>query len=113
MKMNVSTKQNMLLVSMAGLLLTVSSATAVSAENGEIVKDTKPIKKVIAVVPSDIGFDELDGDRNGKISLKEARRDSALIEKFNHTDVNQDGTITVDEYAMFALKANKTATKVN
>ncbi len=112
MKVNVSNKYSMHLISIAGLLLTIGSTTAISAEVGEIVKDTTPIKKVIAKAPSDIGFRTLDDDQNGKISLKEARKDPVLIEKFNNTDVNQDGIITVDEYAMFAVKVNK-ATNVN
>lgn len=109
MKLNLSNKlTNTVLTSIAGLLLAVGSSASFSAETTEIVKDTK----VIAKAPSDTGFKLLDSDSDGKISLKEAVKDPVLAEQFGETDVNKDGAITVEEYAMYASKADK-ATVVN
>lgn len=117
MKFNLSNKTtNTMLTSIAGLLLVAGSSATFAAESKEAVnaavKDTKAVAKVIAKAPSDTGFKALDGDSNGKISLKEAVKDPALAEQFNKTDANKDGAITAEEYAMYASKAEK-ATAVN
>jgi len=103
MKFNFSSKStNTMLVSIAGVLVAMSGNTAFAAET-----ETKAITKVIAKAPSDTGFEALDGDSDGKISLKEAIKDPALAENFNKTDVNKDGAITVEEYAMYSSAAKK------
>jgi len=107
MKLNISNKlTNTTLTSITGLLLVLGTSASFAVESKEVVKDTRAITKVLAKAPSDTGFKALDGDSDGKISLKEAVKNPALVEQFNKTDVNKDGAITVDEYAMFASKAN-------
>ncbi len=115
MKLNVSNKlTNTMLTSIAGVLLVVGTNASFAVESKEVVKGTKAITKVLAKAPSDTGFKALDGDSDGKISLKEAIKNPALAEQFNKTDINKDGAITVDEYAMFASKTNADkATAVN
>ncbi len=107
MKLNISNKlTNTTLTSITGLLLALGTSASFAVESKEVIKDTRAITKVLAKAPSDTGFKALDGDSDGKISLKEAVKNPALAEQFNKTDVNKDGAITVDEYAMFASKAN-------
>ncbi|MFW5431948.1 MAG: EF-hand domain-containing protein [Methylophilaceae bacterium] len=100
---------NTMLTSVAGLLLVVGSSTSF-ADSKEAVKaeveDTKAITK-IAEAPTDTGFKTLDGNSDGKISLKEAVKDPVLAEQFNKTDANKDGAITAEEYAMYSSKAEK------
>jgi hypothetical protein len=67
---------------------------------------------VIARAPKDSNFESLDTDNDGKISLQEAINEISLAENFNNTDVNHDGVITVDEYAMF-VKTNEEQTDIN
>lgn len=117
MKFSFSNKStNTILTSIAGLLLVVGSSASFAADSKEVVKaevkDTKTITKVIAKAPSDTGFKALDGDNDGKITLKEAVKDPALVEQFTKTDANKDGAITAEEYAMYSSKAEK-ATVVN
>lgn len=110
MKLNFSNKStNTMLTSIAGLFLVVGSSTSFAAESKAVINEieTKAITKVIAKAPSDIGFKALDRDSDGKISLKEATKNPILAENFNKTDVNKDGAITAEEYAMFASKAEK------
>jgi len=103
------------LTGMTGLLLTIGTHTALAVEKDTlIVKDTKAITKVLAKAPSDTGFKALDNDSNGKLTVEEAGKNPALADKFDQTDVNKDGAITVDEYAMFASKSSaKKDTAVN
>ncbi len=79
-------------------------ATALAASKEIITGDIRPSNAkttVIAKAPEDDRFKLLDTDRNGKISLQESIKESDLALKFNDTDVNHDGVITVDEYAMY------------
>jgi Ca2+-binding EF-hand superfamily protein len=95
----------------AGFSTTAFTATA----NKEIVTgDIKASKKitVMAKAPTDKAFESLDTDDDGKISLQEAVKNSALALKFNDTDVNHDGVITVDEYALYTSTSKET-TEVN
>ncbi|MEE9331884.1 MAG: EF-hand domain-containing protein [Methylophilaceae bacterium] len=101
---------NTMLTSVAGLLFlavnTVAIADSKEAVKAE-VKDPKAITKVVAEAPKNTGFKALDGNSDGKISLKEAVKDPVLAEKFNATDANHDGAITAEEYAMYTSKTEK------
>ncbi len=80
------------------------SATVLAASKDIITGDIRPSNAkttVIAKAPEDDRFKLLDTDGNGKISLQESIKESDLALKFNDTDVNHDGVITVDEYAMY------------
>ena len=115
MKINLPKESTLnMFTSIAGLLLVAASSTSFSVESTVAVNETetRAITKVIAKAPSDIGFKALDGDSDGKISLKEAIKNPVLAEQFNKTDVNKDGAITAEEYAMFSSKVKK-ATAIN
>jgi len=51
--------------------------------------------------PVDTDFKRLDGNGDGKLSLKEAVKDKALATQFDAIDVNHDGMIAADEYAAY------------
>ena len=79
-------------------------ATTLAASKDIITGDIRPSNAkttVIAKAPRDDRFKSLDTDGNGEISLQESIKENELALKFNDTDVNHDGVITVDEYAMY------------
>lgn len=96
-----------LLTGLACLLMTVVSSSSLAVESNETVEGTKAITKVLTKAPSDTGFKALDGNSDGKISIKEAIKNPELAEQFDQRDVNEDGDITAEEYAMFSVKTNK------
>ncbi len=51
--------------------------------------------------PTDADFKKLDGNADGKISLKEAVKDKTLATQFDLTDANHDGMLAADEYANY------------
>lgn len=55
----------------------------------------------MAKAPTDADFKKLDGNSDGKISLKEAVKDKSLATAFDATDANHDGMIAADEYANY------------
>ena len=85
---------------------TVSFANSKEVITGDI-RENKGTTTVIAKAPTDLGFKALDTDADGKVSLSEAIKDRALAENFNATDVNHDGAITVDEYALYSSTSEK------
>ncbi|ABA88985.1 hypothetical protein Pcar_1742 [Syntrophotalea carbinolica DSM 2380] len=50
-------------------------------------------------------FEALDADRNGFISTDEAASCESLLIDFGKIDVNQDGKLDPEEYAVFDQKA--------
>lgn len=90
------------------ILIAGFCVTSIAASKDIITGDIRPSNAkttVIAKAPEDAAFKSLDTDENGKISLQESIKESELALKFNDTDVNHDGVITVDEYAMY--RSNK------
>jgi hypothetical protein len=70
-------------------------------KTGEIkAADTKPAD-AMSKAPGDLDFKRLDGNGDGKLSLKEAVKDKALAAQFDTIDVNHDGMIEMDEYANY------------
>lgn len=100
---------------LSGLLLLTGFCTTALADSNIVTGDiheNSPQITFIAKAPTDLNFKSLDVDADGKITLKEAIKDMSLANQFNETDVNHDGVITVDEYAMYT-SINKKATTVN
>lgn len=62
--------------------------------------DAKPADAMIKA-PADEDFKKLDGNSDGKISLKEAVKDKSLATQFDLTDANHDGMLAADEYANY------------
>ncbi|MFV1921495.1 MAG: hypothetical protein ACMZ63_02640 [Methylotenera sp.] len=90
------------------ILITGLCATSSAATKDIVTGDIRPSNvqtTVIAKAPEDAAFKALDADGNGKISLQESINESELALKFNDTDFNHDGVITVDEFAMY--RSNK------
>ena len=56
---------------------------------------------VMTKAPVDPDFKRLDGNADGKLSLKEAVKDKSLATQFDATDANHDGMISADEYANY------------
>ncbi|HEU4620218.1 MAG TPA: EF-hand domain-containing protein [Gammaproteobacteria bacterium] len=52
-------------------------------------------------------FDELDGDHDGRISVQEAARDTALAERFAKLDTDADGELTPFEYLQYLQASNR------
>ncbi|MGQ0442212.1 MAG: EF-hand domain-containing protein [Methylophilaceae bacterium] len=52
-------------------------------------------------VADDADFRKLDGNGDGRISLREAVKDSTLIRQFDASDLNHDGMIAADEFENF------------
>ena len=46
-------------------------------------------------------FDEIDGDKNGAISMSEAKVRAELVKNFAQIDSDGDGTLSVDEYSSY------------
>ena len=103
-------------VNIIGILLVSGINTTTFAASKDIVtediKENKA-KAVIAKAPTDQDFKALDTNSDGKISLQEAVKDTALATQFNATDVNHDGAITADEYALYASNTKEPTTSVN
>ena len=79
-------------------------ATDIKANDAKMV-DAKPMdtKSIDAAskTPTDPDFKKLDGNSDGKLSLKEAVKDKTLAASFDATDVNHDGMLSADEYANY------------
>lgn len=96
MKYNLSSNSiRLIAVGTIGVLFSSSLITPAFAEAKAI--DTKKVDSA-AVKTADADFKKLDANADGKISLKEAVKDKALVNVFNITDTNQDGMLTTDEY---------------
>jgi Ca2+-binding EF-hand superfamily protein len=80
-------------------------------KSGEIrAADTKPVEP-IAKAPVDADFKKLDGNSDGKISLKEAVKDKTLATQFDMTDANHDGMIAADEFANYKMALSTKGTE--
>lgn len=88
-----------------GLLNTAHAETVNTTKHADKLAEAKPaeIKAAdpMAKAPSDADFKKLDGNSDGKISLKEAVKDKSLASAFDATDANHDGMIAADEYANY------------
>jgi Ca2+-binding EF-hand superfamily protein len=82
---------------LAFLVLTCTTGDALFAQ--AVRSELKPI-----------AFSTLDANKDGKISLSEARADPGLYEAFAMLDVNHDGYLTPAEFQAWprALKTNGT-----
>lgn len=98
-KVNKTIESKVLFIVIAGFCVT-TFANSKDIITGDI-RPSNVKSAVIAKAPKDTAFKSLDTDGNGKISLQESIKDSKLALKFNETDVNHDGVITVDEFAMY------------
>ncbi len=91
-----------------GGLGTQSAFADTSAVNGKI-----QAKEVVAAMDTsaDSDFKKLDVNSDKKISLKEAVKDKALVNNFDVTDANKDGSLTIDEYSSYktSMKSIDTA----
>ena len=84
-------------------------ATDIKANDAKMVDakptDAKPMDTKSAdaasKTPTDTDFKKLDGNSDGKLSLKEAVKDKTLAASFDATDVNHDGMLSADEYANY------------
>lgn len=56
--------------------------------------------------PADADFKKLDGNADGKLSIKEAGKDKTLASVFEKVDANQDGMVSTDEYATYKVAAS-------
>ena len=57
-------------------------------------------------VADDDGFNKLDVNKDGQISLKEAVRDRLLASQFDAIDTNHDGMLSKDEYAVYKVTSS-------
>lgn len=97
---------------LTGLFLTVGlfTLTHFSPElyadelNNNLSSNTGDEARFIAKAPKNIAFNVLDTDSDKRITLGEAKKDYRLMKFFDVSDVNQDGAITVDEYAQYKSK---------
>lgn len=98
----------------SGLVIISLSTFTFAASKNIVTDDIKEAKEkaVIAKAPTHKDFKALDTNDDGKISLQEAVKETALATQFNKTDVNHDGAITADEYALYA-STSKESTTVN
>ena len=72
---------------------------------GTLVADGKIQSKDVAAtdVTADTDFKKLDVNSDKKISLKEAVKDKGLVNSFDTTDANKDGSITIDEFSNYKI----------
>jgi hypothetical protein len=49
-------------------------------------------------------FEDLDGNHNGAISMKEAKASKDIADNFSKIDTNGDNSISVDEYTAYMNK---------
>jgi len=94
-------------------LFVASLSTSAFAASKEIksgdIKENK-VGSVIAKAPIDKDFKALDNNGDGKITLQEAIKNTALATQFNAVDLNHDGVITADEYALYATSTQEPTT---
>jgi Ca2+-binding EF-hand superfamily protein len=107
---------NLTKITLAGffsVLLVASLSTSAVAASKEIrtgdIKENK-VGSVIAKAPVDKDFKALDSNGDGKITLQEAVKNTALATQFNDVDLNHDGVITADEYALYATSLQEPTT---
>jgi ABC-type Na+ efflux pump permease subunit len=110
MKFNLSSN-SMRLIAAGTIGLFLSSGLITPAFAEVKATDTKKVDSA-AVKTTDADFKKLDANADGKISLKEAVKDKALVNVFNVTDTNQDGMLTTDENINYK-SALSTMTKEN
>ena len=103
-----------MLAGMVSTLLFAGLSTPAFADSKSATKDavsemkTGDIKQAEAKpadtmtkAPIDADFKRLDGNGDGKLSLKEAVKDKVLATQFDATDMNHDGMIAADEFANY------------
>jgi len=54
-------------------------------------------------------FEQLDADKDGKISVVEAKGTAAIMEQFELLDVNKDGFLTEAEFSLIQTDTETTA----
>ena len=112
--MSVNMTKKSVAIFFSGLVIIGLSTSTFAASKDIVTGDIREAKEkaVIAKAPTDKDFKALDTNNDGKISIQEAVKDTALATQFNATDVNHDGVITADEYALYA-STSKEAKTVN
>ncbi len=95
-----------ILAGLASTLLFAGLSTPTFADSKSAVKEEMKAGEIkpadaMTKAPVDPDFKRLDGNADGKLSLKEAVKDKALAAQFDATDVNHDGMIAADEYANY------------
>lgn len=54
-------------------------------------------------------FEQLDADKDGKISVVEAKETAPLMEQFEQLDVNKDGFLTEAEFSLIQTETETSA----
>jgi hypothetical protein len=82
------------------------------------VADARPIQKVDIVKPIATNlipalekeFEQLDDDKNEKLTLLEAAKDQNLVKEFNVIDINHDRLLSTDEFTYYKTVVASTKT---
>ncbi|MGH1461517.1 MAG: hypothetical protein ACRBB6_05745 [Neptuniibacter sp.] len=96
----------------AVLVLTSSTVFAETAKPTE--ETTTPQPEIITETESKTPriFEQLDKNKDGKVSQQEAQVSPALVKGFEKIDSNKDGFLSLDEFSQLQVEANQTRTYV-
>ncbi|PIE25111.1 MAG: calcium-binding protein [Neptuniibacter caesariensis] len=83
-------------------LLVFSSTMTLAATQPEVIK--KEEMKAPSI------FEQLDQNKDGKVSIEEAQVSPALVKSFDKIDSNRDGYLSKDEFSQLQVKATTKTT---
>jgi hypothetical protein len=90
---------------LASILIGLIGGTGVAFAGTNAADGKIQAKEVVAAndATGDADFKKLDVNSDKKISLKEAVKDKALVNSFDTTDANKDGSLNADEYSSYKI----------
>lgn len=94
----------------AVIVMASSNAFATEAKPVEVEEAPKPEAEIITEAKSKTPkiFEQLDTDKDGKVSQQEAQVSPALVKGFNQIDTNNDGFISLDEFSQLQVEVTQT-----
>jgi hypothetical protein len=100
------------LLTCATVLALASTSALAETAPAAVEKISKPEAEVITETKTPRIFEQLDADKDGKVSPQEAQVSPALVKGFEKIDTNKDGFLTPDEFSQLQVEASAARTYV-